>query len=220
MPIPNDIIAEFLLHAEKRNKELFIAKFPRMDYEEIVVAPGEIKSASESIDTTYQNIWPFFRLQRPWDICFELLKSLYVMIKHTWELIQTDQDISDEIVAHLLHLLYMAEVPEYHPSYYEEGKSKSISGRGGKVRSQRYLPAKKETARLLKTLKPEDGWSSITAAINGIDHAMKSFITNTEAPLNEAALPETLRRWMKNDDLVKAALEETLSEKARLRLKG
>tara|TARA_Y100000815_G_scaffold265663_1_gene282857 strand:+ start:6185 stop:6847 length:663 start_codon:yes stop_codon:yes gene_type:complete len=218
MSILNIEISEFFIHAKKKNKDLFDLKFPDMDYEQVIVRPGICRSESECIETTYQDIDSLFQSRQPWNICLELLKGSYVILKHVEGLIERDLNISDDIIPYIEYLLRLAEVPYYHPLYHELGQRKFIASVGGKARSHIYYPAKQEAARLLLECKPANGWVSIAQAINEVDGKLYEFIKAQGIPLKQSALPETLRRWVRKDTALRSALEETLSTEARTRI--
>ena len=218
MSLLNIEIAEFLVHAKEKNKTLFESKFPDMDYGKAVVEPGICKSESESIEKTHLDIYSLFRSREPWNICLELLKGSFVLLKQAEGLMENNQSISDDFIPYIEHLFRLTEVPYYHPLYHKLGERKFIASIGGKARSHTYHPAKQEAARLFESCKPANGWMSIAQAINEIDKKLYEFIRARRIPLKQAALPETLRRWTRKDTELRSALEKTLSTEARTRI--
>lgn len=218
MSISNIEITDFLTHAKQQNKNLFSSKFPEMDYDKVIVGPGTRKSENECIETTQQEIELLFRTQQPWNICLELIKGSYVILKHIEGFIETDLRVPDDIIPYIEYLLRLASTPYYHPLHHELGQQKFIASTGGKARSHIYHPAKQEAARLFETCKPANGWMSIAQAIDEIDKKLYEFIKTQRIPLKQSALPETLRRWTRKDTELRSALEKTLSTEARTRI--
>lgn len=211
-------LSKFLIHAKQQNKHLFSSKFPEMNYDKVIVEPGARKIENECIETTQQEIDSLFRTQQPWNICLELIKGSYVILKQIEGLVEKDLRVPDDIIPYIEYLLRLAGTPYYHPLYHELGQQKFIASTGGKARSHIYHPAKQEAARLFETCKPANGWMSIAQAIDEIDEKLYEFIRAQRIPLKQAALPETLRRWTRKDTELRSALEKTLSTEARARI--
>jgi hypothetical protein len=92
--------------------------------------------------------------------------------------------------------------------FKEEIKTRSqVAKEGGIARQDRHSKVKRKACELLNTLTPQDGWTSdldaFKAILPGVQNYMKENNTRDPAQHN---INITLRRWIKKDPLVSAAV--------------
>lgn len=97
-----------------------------------------------------------------------------------------------------------SEAPFDKEQYHvERGRS------GGNARSAKMQPAKDKARELLRVKKPESGWNSTAEASNAIVDDLAKFVKGKSINLSPFSLLNTLRRWLKEDQQLIAAFDET-----------
>jgi len=103
-----------------------------------------------------------------------------------------------------LYVLYLGD----QRFFKEEIKTRAeVAAEGGISRNEHYLPTKQKTCELLNTLAPQEGWTQEVDAYRAILPEIKKYIAenNVRRPAL-ASIEKTLRRWIKNDPIVSAAV--------------
>lgn len=103
-----------------------------------------------------------------------------------------------------LHTLYLGDQRFFN----EKTKTRSeVAAEGGLARNTHYLAIKQKACDLLNTLAPQEGWSQELDAYKAILPEIKKHITknNIRRPAL-TSIEKTLRRWIKNDPIVSAAV--------------
>lgn len=103
-----------------------------------------------------------------------------------------------------LHTLYLGDQRFFN----EKIKTRSeVAAEGGLARNEHYMAIKQKACELLNTLAPQEGWSQELDAYKAILPEIKKHITknNIRRPAL-TSIEKTLRRWIKNDPIVSAAV--------------
>ena len=106
--------------------------------------------------------------------------------------------------------LMTGEVTEMAKPYLKKIETKIISEQNkvnANKRTKNFQPIKEEAARLLKIMKPEGGWSSITSAATELEEPLKNLISRKRTPgLVGTNINNLLRTtWIPKDDIVHPA---------------
>ncbi|OJT31811.1 hypothetical protein BOP96_05720 [Pseudomonas sp. FSL W5-0203] len=127
--------------------------------------------------------------------------SIFIAIAHH----QTfNSDIGIELLVGSLHLLYLGDQRFFN----EKIKTRSeVAAEGGLSRNEHYLPTKQKSCELLTKLAPQDGWNQELDAYKAILPEIKKYLgeNNIRRPAL-ISIEKTLRRWIKNDPIVSAAV--------------
>jgi len=103
-----------------------------------------------------------------------------------------------------LYVLYLGD----QRFFKEQIKTSSeVAAEGGLARKHHYLTPKQKACELLNTLTPKEGWPQELDAFKMILPEFKSYLakSNIKRPAS-SNIERTLRRWIKNDPLVSAAV--------------
>ncbi|UVL61059.1 hypothetical protein LOY54_24125 [Pseudomonas sp. B21-032] len=103
-----------------------------------------------------------------------------------------------------LYVLYLGDQRFFN----EKIKTRSeVAAEGGLARKEHYLATKQKSCDLLNTLAPQEGWTQELDAYKAILPEIKKYIAENKirrpAP---TSIEKTLRRWIKNDPIVSAAV--------------
>lgn len=124
-------------------------------------------------------------------------------------------DIGTKILCSGVNELYLGDQRFYK---YTTKTRSEISKEGGIARNAHYLTPKQKACELVRTLKPQEGWSNDLEAFKTILPKFRSYLVenNIKRPMI-SNIEKTLRRWIKNDELFSAAVKthSTLSIKDR-----
>lgn len=137
---------------------------------------------------------------------FQHIKNAYSGIFLAIENHQTssETDTSTTILLGSLYVLYLGD----QRFFKEEIKTRAeVAAEGGISRNEHYLPTKQKTCELLNTLAPQEGWIQEIDAYRAVLPEIKKYIAenNVRRPAL-ASIEKTLRRWIKNDPIVSAAV--------------
>ncbi|MBJ2223814.1 hypothetical protein [Pseudomonas sp. MF7451] len=103
-----------------------------------------------------------------------------------------------------IYVLYLGDQRFFN----ENTKTRSeVAAEGGLARKEHYLPTKQKSCALLKTLAPQEGWTQELDAYNAILPEIKKYLAenNIRRP-TLTSIEKTLRRWIKSDPIVSAAV--------------
>jgi hypothetical protein len=90
--------------------------------------------------------------------------------------------------------------------------SKNAQGRNKSI-----LQVKEETARLLFEKRPETGWPSKAKVPAALEHPLADFIEkNKILVLRTSNIEQWMKKWLREDELVKGAWEKNKSSKKRI----
>lgn len=82
-----------------------------------------------------------------------------------------------------------------------------VAKEGGLARKDNYLNTKQEACKLLDELRPPEDWTSEIAAYKAILPNLKKYMENNDIKYPALiSIEKTLRRWIKNDPIVSAAV--------------
>ncbi|MHC8335983.1 hypothetical protein [Pseudomonas sp. LB3P25] len=113
-------------------------------------------------------------------------------------------DIGIKILFCGMHMLYSGD-----QRYFKEAtKTRSeVATEGGLARKEHYLATKQKICDLINTLAPHEGWTQELDAYKAILPEIKKYIVenNVRRPAL-SNIEKTLRRWIKNDPIVSAAV--------------
>lgn len=137
---------------------------------------------------------------------FQHIKNSYSAIFLAIANHQTSSEIdtSTTILLGSLYVLYLGD----QRFFKEKIKTRAeVATEGGVSRNQYYLPTKQKACELLNTLAPQEGWTQELDAYKAILPEIKKYIAenNVRRPAL-ASIEKTLRRWIKNDPIVSAAV--------------
>ncbi|EAS2066643.1 hypothetical protein A2I42_24865 [Salmonella enterica] len=107
------------------------------------------------------------------------------------------------------------EYKEWAGEKEKNEKDRLENARAGK--EEKYIPVKCEIIRLLHSRKPMGKWSSVSKAIEGIQHGLDIFITNEPkdkpSGLEPDNLDRTIKSWIKKDRYLAFAFSEAVTKK-------
>lgn len=113
-------------------------------------------------------------------------------------------DIGIKILFCGMHMLYSGD-----QRYFKEAiKTRSeVATEGGLARKEHYLATKQKICDLINTLAPHEGWTQELDVYKAILPEIKKYIVenNVRRPAL-SNIEKTLRRWIKNDPIVSAAV--------------
>lgn len=82
-----------------------------------------------------------------------------------------------------------------------------VAKEGGLARKYNYLNTKQEACKLLDELRPPEDWTSEIAAYKAILSKIKKYMKDNDIKYPaQSTIEKTLRRWIKNDPIVSAAV--------------
>ncbi|RKS12227.1 hypothetical protein BJ917_6145 [Pseudomonas sp. WPR_5_2] len=92
--------------------------------------------------------------------------------------------------------------------FKEQIKTRSeVATKGGLARKEHYLPTKQKACELLNTLAPQEGWNEELDAYKAILPEIKKYLEENDIKRPAMiSIEKTLRRWIKNDPIVSAAV--------------
>ena len=136
---------------------------------------------------------------------FHHIKNAYSSIIHATALHLTyGSDLGVRILYRGLYELYTGD----QRFFKEKIKTRSeIAKEGGLARKDRYLQTKQEACKQLDELRPPKGWAKELDAYKAILPKIKKHMqdNDTRYPAQNT-IEKTLRRWIKNDPIVSAAV--------------
>lgn len=113
-------------------------------------------------------------------------------------------DIGIKILFCGMHMLYSGD-----QRYFKEAiKTRSeVATEGGLARKEHYLATKQKICDLINTLAPHEGWTQELDVYKALLPEIKKYIVenNVRRPAL-SNIEKTLRRWIKNDPIVSAAV--------------
>ena len=136
---------------------------------------------------------------------FQHIKNAYSSIFIAIDYYQTrGADIGIKMLSCGLHMLYSGD-----QRYFKETiKTRSeVATEGGLARKEHYLATKQKICDLINTLAPHEGWTQELDAYKAILPEIKKYMVenNVRRPAL-SSIEKTLRRWIKNDPIVSAAV--------------
>jgi hypothetical protein len=127
--------------------------------------------------------------------------SIFIAINYHQE---HGADIGIKMLFCGLHMLYSGD-----QRYFKETtKTRSeVATEGALARKEHYLATKQKISDLINTLAPHEGWTQELDAYKAILPEIKKYIVenNVRRPAL-SSIEKTLRRWIKNDPIVSAAV--------------
>lgn len=127
--------------------------------------------------------------------------SIFIAINYHQE---HGADIGIKVLFCGLHMLYSGD-----QRYFKEATKirSEVATEGGLARKEHYLATKQKIFDLINTLAPHEGWTQELDAYKAILPEIKKYIVenNVRRPAL-SSIEKTLRRWIKNDPIVSAAV--------------
>lgn len=152
--------------------------------------------------------------------CFYYLKIYALTRRRAQRFIENDDAIraTSMLIAASFNIGKITELLENAhacvvPSYYLEQKL-SIVRTAAEARHEKGKLAQKELSILIKKHAPENGWKNKSVAANNLQKPLFDYIKNNAIGLQEHALVDTIKRWMREIPEVSIAINSTLRKKS------